>query len=305
VTFEKDPPAIEMTTETKVQPNVQDTALLIPCYKSANLIAATLEAALQIFPPSHIFVIANGNSPEPLDNTEEVCRPYGVNHIWSPIGCKLVAQFVGCHAAKTFKNVLLIDDDCALPANFPVVTDRLVGNVKCIGYTIKSVGPGSSKGNYCQQAQDLEYKLSGLQRDFAGRVGSATFPHGAIALWDTKLLMETFNEHPGFNVSEDWFFGHVARELGSRITMCSSVFVETETPTAVFFSSGGSRGGFGEMTIFKQRFKRWNFFFVNGMWYNMAYIFGSWKLGWWEIGAKIFVFQEVSFPWRRHRRTNY
>jgi hypothetical protein len=75
--------------------------------------------------------------------------------------------------------------------------------------------------------------------------------------------------------------------------MCSQVFVETETPNAVFFSSGGARGGFGEMTIFKQRFKRWNFFFVNGMYYNMAYILGSWKLGWWEIGAKIFVFQEV------------
>nr|GFD50119.1 hypothetical protein [Tanacetum cinerariifolium] len=99
-------------------------------------------------------------------------------------------------------------------------------------------------------------------------------------------------EHPGFSVSEDWFFGHVARKLGSRIKMCSQVFVETETPNAVFFSSGGARGGFGEMTIFKQRFKRWNFFFVNGMYYNMAYIFGSWKLGWWEIGAKIFVFQE-------------
>jgi hypothetical protein len=268
---------------------------LIPCYKSANLIAATLEAALKIFPPSHIYVIANGNSPTPLDNTEEVCQPYGVNHIWSPIGCKLVAQFVGCYAAKGFKNVLLIDDDCALPENFPVVTDRLKGNVMCLGYTIKSVGPNSSKGNYCQQAQDLEYKLSGLQREFAGKIGSATFPHGAIALWDRKLLVKTFNEHPGFSVSEDWFFGHVARELGSRITMCSQVFVETETPTAVFFSSGGSRGGFGEMTIFKQRFKRWNFFFVNGMYYNMKYILCSWKLGWWEIGAKIFVFQEVSF----------
>jgi len=47
------------------------------------------------------------------------------------------------------------------------------------------------------------------------------------------------------------------------------------------------------MTIFSQRFYRWNFFFVNGMFYNMAYILGSWKLGFWEIGAKIFVFQEV------------
>jgi len=75
--------------------------------------------------------------------------------------------------------------------------------------------------------------------------------------------------------------------------MCSAIFVETETPSAVLFSSGGARGGFGEMTIFKQRFYRWNFFFVNGMFYNMAYILGSWKLGFWELGAKLFVFQEV------------
>ncbi|KAF2449897.1 glycosyltransferase family 2 protein [Karstenula rhodostoma CBS 690.94] len=293
IVFEDDPPPIEITAETKIQEQVKDTALLIPCYKSAGLIAATLEAALKVFPASHIYVLANGNSPTPLDNTEEVCLPYGVNHIWSPVGSKIVAQFVGCYAAKAFKNVLLIDDDCALPPDFPVVTERLKGNVLCLGYTIKSVGPNSSKGNYCQQAQDLEYKLSGIQRDFAGRIGSATFPHGAIALWDRELLVKTFHEHPGFSVSEDWFFGHVARKLGSRIKMCSQVFVETETPTAVFFSSGGSRGGFGEMTIFSQRFKRWNFFFVNGMWFNMAYIFGSWKLGWWEIGAKIFVFQEV------------
>ncbi|KAL1595472.1 hypothetical protein SLS59_008406 [Nothophoma quercina] len=293
IVFENDPPPAEFTAETKIQDNVKDTALLIPCYKSANLIGATLEAALKIFPPSHIYVLANGNSPTPLDNTEEICAPYGVNHLWCPIGSKIVAQYVGAYAAKAFKNVLLIDDDCALPDNFPVVTDRLKGNVMCLGYTIKSVGPNSSKGNLCQQAQDLEYKLSGIQREFAGKIGSATFPHGAIALWDRDLLIKTFHEHPGFSVSEDWFFGHVARKLGSRIKMCSQVFVETETPSAVFFSSGGARGGFGEMTIFKQRFKRWNFFFVNGMYYNMAYIFGSWKLGWWEIGAKIFVFQEV------------
>ncbi|KAJ4993639.1 hypothetical protein SVAN01_00693 [Stagonosporopsis vannaccii] len=293
IQFEKDPPPAEVTAENKMQNNVKDTALLIPCYKSAQLIGATLEAALKIFPPSHIFVLANGNSPTPLDNTEEVCAPYGVNHLWCPIGSKIVAQYVGAYAAKAFKNVLLIDDDCALPDNFPVVTGRLKGNVMCLGYTIKSVGPNSSRGNLCQQAQDLEYKLSGIQREFAGKIGSATFPHGAIALWDRQLLIQTFHEHPGFSVSEDWFFGHVARKLGSRIKMCSQVFVETETPAAVFFSSGGARGGFGEMTIFKQRFKRWNFFFVNGMYYNMAYILGSWKLGWWEIGAKIFVFQEV------------
>ncbi|KAI4755137.1 hypothetical protein E4T52_12876 [Aureobasidium sp. EXF-3400] len=295
VFFEKDPPmpADIDNIDPNRTPGVHNTALMIPCYKSANIIGPTLEAALKIFPPSHIFVIANGNSPTPLDDTELVCRPYGVNHVWSPVGSKIVAQFVGCYAAKGFKNVLLIDDDCALPPNFPIVSDRMTPKIKCIGYTIKSVGPESSRGTLCQQAQDLEYKISGIQRALAGYVGSATFPHGAISLWDTEFLIQTFYKHPGFSVSEDWFFGHVARQLGSRITMCTSVFIETETPNAVFFSSGGARGGFGEMTIFKQRFYRWNFFFVNGMYYNMAYILGSWKLGFWELGAKLFVFQEV------------
>ena len=29
------------------------------------------------------------------------------------------------------------------------------------------------------------------------------------------------------------------------------------------------------------------------MWYDAWYILFDWKLGWWEIGAKIFVFQEI------------
>ncbi|KAK0873961.1 hypothetical protein LTS02_000342 [Friedmanniomyces endolithicus] len=280
--FEKEPPMppdLNAIDPTKT-PGVHNTALLIPCYKSAKIIGPTLVAALKIFPPNHIYVLANGNSPTPLDDTEEVCRPYGVNHIWSPVGSKIVAQFVGCYAAKHFENVLLIDDDCALPANFPIVSDRMKGKIQCVGYTIKSVGPNSSRGTLCQQAQDLEYKISGLQRQFAGVIGSATFPHGAISLWNTRFLIQTFHTHPGFSVSEDWFFGHVARELGCRITMCSAIFVETETPTDVFFAArGGSRGGFGEMTVFKQRFYRW--------------IHHRWKLGFWEIGAKLFVWQEV------------
>ncbi|KAJ5933827.1 hypothetical protein N7454_006156 [Penicillium verhagenii] len=296
ILFEKDPPPATEQIDTDLEQNSSsalNTALLIPCYKSAKIIGPTLEAALKVFPAENIFVIANGNSQTPLDDTEDVCRPFGVNHLWVPVGSKIVAQFAGCYAAKGFENVLLIDDDCALPPNFPVVSERLKGQVRCIGYTIKSVGPNSSKGTYCQQAQDLEYKMSGIQRAFFGMLGSATFPHGAISLWNTEFLKQTFNEHPGFSVSEDWFFGDACRRLGGRITMCSSVFVETETPTSVFFAGGGSRGGFGEMTIFQQRFKRWNFFFVIGMYYDLKYIFTSWKLGWWEIGAKLCVFQEV------------
>lgn len=295
VLFEKEPPEHsppdDMGRIKEGQAN--DTALIIPCYKSEKLIAATLEAALKTFPARNIFVIANGNSPTPLDNTAAVCDSYGVSHTWSPIGSKIIAQYVGCYVVKRFPYVLLIDDDCLLPPNFPIVTDRFTSSVKCIGYTIKSVGPNSSRGTLCQQAQDIEYKISGIQRAFAGKIGSATFPHGAISVWDRELLIKTFKAHPGFSVSEDWFFGHVARQLGCRIQMCTAVFVETETPDAIFFSGGGARGGFGEMTIFKQRFFRWNFFFISGIYYDLAYIFRNWKLGWWELGAKLFVFQEV------------
>ena len=111
---------------------------------------------------------------------------------------------------------------------------------------MKSVGANGSRGTLTQQAQDLEYKLSGLAKAFAGKVGSVTFPHGAIVLWDRELLVRTFQQHPGFSMSEDWFFGHAARQLGSRIVMCTSTFVETETPTDLFCSSGAARGGFGE-----------------------------------------------------------
>lgn len=190
--------------------------------------------------------MANGNSPEPLDNTAEVCRQYDVSHTWSPLGSKIIAQFVGCYVARRFPNVLLIDDDCLLPPNLPIVSDRMRGNIKCIGYIMKSIGEGGSPGTMCQQAQDLEYKLCGLAKLFAGKIGSVTFPHGCIVLWDRELLVRTFQEHPGFSVSEDWFFGHAARQLGSRITMCTSTFVSTETPAHIFSHSGGARGGFGE-----------------------------------------------------------
>jgi hypothetical protein len=59
------------------------------------------------------------------------------------------------------------------------------------------------------------------------------------------------------------------------------------------------------MTIFSQRFKQWNSFLslvcMIGMYYDMNYILTSWKLGWWEIGAKLCVFQEVSFS--PHQKT--
>ncbi|PYH67043.1 uncharacterized protein BO88DRAFT_466248 [Aspergillus vadensis CBS 113365] len=270
ITFEKDAPDLKSHHSHCTPSGAPDTALLIPCHKSAPLIYETLEAVLKIFPPSHVFVLANGDSPTPLDNTEEICRSFGVNHVWIPVGSKIIALLVGCYAAKRFRQVLLIYDDCVLSRNFPIVVSRLTKRVRCIGYTLKVVGSFFSKGTYCQQAQDLEYKLSGLQRTFAGRIGSATFPHGAIWLWEREFPSDALEDHPGFSIR--------------RIQMCSAVFVETSAPPAVFYTNDkDGRSGFGEMTVFRQRFTRWNFFVANGLRYNLAYSSRSWELGRWEI----------------------
>lgn len=273
--------------------DASQTALIIPAYKAASVLPETIIAALKVFRKEQIFVVANGNNPTPLDDTANVCKRFGVNHAWVPIGSKITAEFVGVSLTRKYKYIMLIDDDVHLPANLPLVTHRITGNTKCIGYTIKSTGANGARGTLIQQCQDMEYKASGLGRTFSGKYGSATFPHGAIILWERECLQNLFNVHPGFVISEDWYFGHCARASGCRIQFCSQVFVETETPPALFKSSSAARGGFGEMTVFKQRFYRWNYFFVHRIYDDGAYMLLSWRLGWREIVTKFYVLIEL------------
>jgi hypothetical protein len=260
------------------------TALIIPCHKSERVIESTLDAAVKIFPPSQIFVIANGTSTTPLDDTEFVCSKYGVNHVWVPVKSKIVAQYVGCYVAREFDSVLLTDDDCILPSNFPLATDKLLGKVRCVGYGIKS----TRRKSLCQMAQDAEYKFSSLQKVLAARLGSATAPHGALSLWDREFLQDTLRAQPGFSLSEEWLLGHHCRQLGGCVKMCSAVFASVPVSSGIF--SGRSR----HSTIWRRRFSPWNFFFVNSIWYNLYYILFNWKLGSWELSTKIFLLREVS-----------
>ncbi|KAJ2993269.1 hypothetical protein HDV02_002513 [Globomyces sp. JEL0801] len=267
--FEDDPP------ENVVNEDIHVTALLIPCYKAEAALGYTLKAALKIFPAKNIFVLDNGNNPVPFDGTPDI-------H----------AEYVGIQLTENFKYVMLIDDDVILPANLPLKTDLLVDKVGCVGYAIGSTGSDGSLGNYVQQSQDLEYKLSGFTKTFQSKYGSVTFPHGAVILWKRETIMELFKVHPCYNISEDWFFGHVARTCGHRIKFCSQVFLKTETPHNFIFSSGG-RGGYGETTVFRQRFYRWNFFHVKRIYENLHYFVCCWKLGIFELVTKFYVLQEI------------
>lgn len=281
--------------------DASECCIIIPCYKAAETLRATIPACLKVFKPEQIFVIANGNSPTPLDHTADVCAEFGARHFWVPVGSKITAEFVGVAVAREYKYCMLIDDDVLIPPNLPLPTHYFEdcsakNRVACVGYTIKSVGANSSPGTLMQQAQDLEYKVSGLAKVFQMHYGSVTFPHGAIALWRRDVIEKIFHAHPGYHISEDWYLGHTARCAGYRMVMASQLFVETETPPRlfppIFTKGGGSRGGYGEMSIYKQRFFRWNFFFLFRMWNNVTYILFSWRLGWREPITKLFVFGE-------------
>lgn len=281
----------------------KETSLIIACYKSAGCIQHTLDCALKTFPAENIFVIANGNSDTPLDNTGDICLRNGVNHIWVPIGSKIAAQYVGVAAAHRFKFCLMIDDDVALPENFPIVTNRIQcnkegetggrGRVKCIGYALQATDGEGDAGNYCQQAQDLEYKLAGLSKQFFGKYGSASFPHGAISLWERTFFEECFKTHPGYRISEDWFFGVVCRNAGGRIDFCSEVFVKTEVPKKLLRSGKGDRAGYGELTVTAQRLWRWNFFLMARILYNAHFILFEWQLRQYSFMTKLEMFQEL------------
>lgn len=220
--------------------DASEVAVIIPAYKAAAMLPETIEHCLKIFKPKQIFIIANGASPTPLDNAADVCAKYGVNHYWVGIGSKITAEFVGVTLAKDFRYIMLIDDDVHLPPNLPIVTRRLTGKTACIGYTITSTGSNGSKGTLVQQVQDMEYKLSGLARTFCGKYGSSVFPHGAIILWDRRVLEDLFYAHPGFSISEDWYFGHVCRVSAAAPPIATFFAVSTRAdarPHAVVWTS--------------------------------------------------------------------
>ncbi|KAJ2905809.1 hypothetical protein MKZ38_004270 [Zalerion maritima] len=226
--------------------DVSETSLVIPCYESAEMLErVTLPAALKMFPPEAIFVVASGNSETPLDATEEVCKKFGVEHVW------------------------------------------LHHHERGAGSRQRNAGAAGAGSGVQARWADEGFRGKVWQRDFP--------PRSDMSLEEgTDLFLDIINGHPGFDTSEDWYLGHTARCAGYRILMTSRVFVEIEAPPYLLMGNGAGRGGFGEMAVVKQRFYRWNFFFLRRVFTNMFYIFFSWRLGFAEVGTKIWVLNDTT-----------
>ena len=270
----------------KVVGRSYEIALIIPCHKAESILSNTLEKALKIFDSRSIYVIDNGNSNYPLDNSRWLCESHGVNYIWSNIGSKLISIYIGVKAAEGYKYVMQIDDDMELEEDmtFPIDTDA-----DCIAYTISGISK-YKKNNMLQHCQDVEYKIAGLIKSLQSWVGNTIFAHGAVSLWKRESLLKVLNNHPMYPISDDWFTGFTANCMGMRIEVCDQKFIGTDTPSTLFY--GGRLTGYGSTTLFNQRFWRWYALIGLQLINQIYYIFFIWKLSWRRI-----LFQKLLLLW--------
>ena len=256
----------------EIIPIRDDIALIIPVHKGENIIKKTLEHALEVFQPSNIFVMENGNTEVNLDNTKQICNDLHVNYYYIPVGSKTSAIYAGLKLTHNYKYVMQIDDDVYLNANmsFPINDDTDI-----IAYTI---GVNINNNKIIEHLQDIEYKTAGISKAYKSYYGSDMFSHGAISLWRREVFLEVLEKHPMYSISDDWFNGYISNSLGYKLSVCDKDFILTDVPTE-FIMSSGRRAGYGNVTLFSQRYKRWYRSKFLQLFYVLYYLLFSWNHG--------------------------
>ena len=266
-------------------------ALLIPTHKSEDVIKTTLDAALLLFKPHEIFIMDNGNNANPLDSTGDICREYGVNYRWIPYGYKLSALYIGAQVAKDYEFIFQIDDDVILSEELVFPLDD---SVQCISYAIGATSY-SGNVNWYHKFQDTEYKFAGLYKGIESDVCSITFAHGAISLWRRETYIDVIRRQPTYPFSEDWYTGFYANLMGKRISIYDSEFTNTDVPSSYYpplCKKKKTNGGYGDLTIWSQRFGRWYKLVSLQFLYLTYYLLFSWKLPFRKI-----IFQKLLWLW--------
>ncbi|KAF4675085.1 hypothetical protein FOL47_008260 [Perkinsus chesapeaki] len=242
-----------------------DCCLMIACHESTmtkeryELFSGTLRAALMVFPPSHIFVCDNGNSPAPVDDTQMATREAhpDINYIYVPEGNKTFAfywcnkfwiPFLARHSkVADFKYAVIIDDDVPLPADLHIPHEHLRNHpeIKAVHFPITAVSSHGT-GNMLVKCQDIEYKLAAVHKLFQSSLSRCLSCHGAIALWERRALEAILYEHDTVFHGEDMYMGLclLHRRDDSRIISCAQSVVPTYAPDSF-------------PMLFRQRVKSW------------------------------------------------
>ncbi|GAC98054.1 hypothetical protein PHSY_005642 [Pseudozyma hubeiensis SY62] len=214
----------------------ESTALIIPCHNAdVEVLKAVLFAALVHFEPWQIFVIDNGNTPQPPTDMESSIRSQPmfarVNYIWLPIGNKNIAQFVGAKAAAVLNldYVLTIDDDVIIPANFAAPMHIISETTTAVCYPITAVDHKGDRPVFVGW-QDIEYKLSALAKMAESKMCGVLFPHGAASFWNRNTMIAVLRRHDLIYFADDVKMGLELQAIGERMGIDASISFETVAP---------------------------------------------------------------------------
>lgn len=240
-------------TQEEVWDRNKDIAVIIPCHTSENVIVNTIKHIVPHIREEQIFIIHNGSSPTPIDSTRDVALAHypRVNYAWSAIGNKNIAQYIGMKlATQKYKYSLVIDDDVLLPDNFDTGVEMLGGRIKCIAYPLGALPAEGKSKTWLTKSQDIEYKLSGTCKQLQSNTGSALYPHGAIALWETEAFKRVlYEQHDCVFYAEDIKCGIGASRLKYDLYMHSGAYINTQAPMSIF----GAAPNF-----YSQRIRSWD-----------------------------------------------
>lgn len=228
----------------------RELAIVIACHNSRDIIPNTVKACLEHVRQEQIYIVDNGNSTEPTDDSRKVlgeCSPNS-RYIWNCYGNKTLAQYAGVMACKKYKYVLVLDDDVILPPNLDMGLDLIKDDTVGVAFPIRAAHP-QRKYSLFIEWQSLEYQLTGYNKLMQSKTGTVQYPHGAASLWDRKALKTALRSHDTVFFAEDAKLGLWALKSGYTMAIKPEVPILTEAPTTVL----------GEMPNFwTQRVRSWD-----------------------------------------------
>ncbi|SNX83955.1 uncharacterized protein MEPE_02663 [Melanopsichium pennsylvanicum] len=238
--------------------HTESTALIIPCHNAdVEVLKAVLFAALVHFEPWQIFVVDNGNTPQPPSDMESAIRSQPmfarVNYIWLPVGNKNIAQFVGAKAAAVLDLdfVLTIDDDVIIPANFAAPMHIISEIVTAVCYPITAVDHKGDRPLFVGW-QDIEYKMSALAKMAESKMCGVLFPHGAASFWKRQTMIDVLRGHDLVYFADDVKMGLQLQALGQKMGIDASISFETVAPETFLGPPSA-----GTANYYHQRVRSW------------------------------------------------
>jgi len=268
----------------------QQVCLLLACHccdesiEKREGLTEALHAALEVFPPTSIFICDNARSDAPPDDTwrlvDDIWHDYNrnademstrkdepLNYIYLPVGNKTIAFFWVCdvwipmlernNLCPKFDYILMTDDDVCLPPGiqFPLKMMEMEKDVMAIAYAISAIdlnqaatNPRVYTENLLVSFQNLEYLLAGFFKQLQSSYGTTLACHGAIALWKRDILVhKIFWEHDCIFNGEDLQMGLIlhAMKRGYKIRTQPRELVYTAPPDFT-------------MMLWQQRVKSWD-----------------------------------------------